>query len=352
MINNNVKKLSFDEDKAYIITSPHSLRYFTGFRGGEGVAVLSREKCWLITDSRYTEAATKEASGIEIIEGLPYFSKLGSVFKEIRVKKAAIEEGFMSAGDFNNLKKMYPDIEFLFSGNETEEARIIKSSDELICIEKAEKIASLAYEHILGKIREGMTERELAAEIEYFMRCSGAEKTSFDTIVISGEKTSMPHGMPSDKKIQKGDFITMDFGCVYDGYCSDMTRTVVLGEATEKQRDIYNVVLKAQEEALKFLKAGVRARDADEVARDIIKEAGYGEYFGHSLGHGVGLLIHERPNLSPKSDVMLEENMVVSCEPGIYIPQFGGVRIEDLVVIKDNGIKNLTFADKKFTEIL
>ena len=184
------------------------------------------------------------------------------------------------------------------------------------------------------------------------MRQKGAERTSFDTIVVSGAKTSLPHGTPTDKKITYGDFITMDFGCVYKGYCSDMTRTVVLGKASDKQKEIYDIVLKAQEEAIAYIKDGVLAKDADGVARKIISDAKYEKNFGHSLGHGVGLLVHELPNVSPKSEYILKENMVVSCEPGIYIPNFGGVRIEDLIVVKNNGIVNLTSANKKFTEIL
>lgn len=350
-MNNNVSRLSFEENKLYVITSPYSLRYYTGFCG-EGVAVLSRDKCWLITDSRYTEAAESEAVGFEIKEGTPYFSRLGEIFKECGAKIAAVEENHLSAGAFAKLKAEYRDIAFEFASSETEALRMVKSEEEIGCIRKAEKIASDAYEHILGVIKEGVTEAELAAEIEYYMKRLGAEKTSFDTIVISGKKTSMPHGTPSDKKICRGDFITMDFGCVYKGYCSDMTRTVVFGEASDRQREIYGIVLKAQETALDFLRSGVKASEADAAARKIISNAGYGKNFGHSLGHGTGLLIHEAPSLSPKSDIILKENMVVSCEPGIYIPDFGGVRIEDLVVIKDGGIENLTPCEKKFTEIL
>lgn len=349
----NYLKLKYEDNLAYLITSPHSLRYFTGFRGGEGIAVLSKEKNYLITDSRYLEAAQKEAQNFVVIECVPYLSKLKDIFSVLGTKTVVIEEDYLSVGQFNKIKGMFHDsINFECGSSYLERARIIKTAEEISYIKKAEDIGVKAFEHILGIIKDGITENDIAAEIDYYMRCMGAEKTSFDTIVISGKKTSMPHGTPSSKKIQKGDFITMDFGCVYNGYCSDMTRTIVLGKATDKQKEIYDIVLRAQLEGLNYLKAGIYACDADKVSRDIIKNAGYGEFFGHSLGHGVGLLIHELPNVSPKSDYILEENMVVSCEPGIYIPDFGGVRIEDLVVIKKDGIENLTDLDKKFIEIL
>jgi len=228
---------------------------------------------------------------------------------------------------------------------------MIKASWEIERISKAEAIGDMAFSHILGYIKEGVSERDIAAELEYFMKKQGAEKTSFDTIVISGKKTSMPHGTPDDKKIENGDFVTLDFGCVYEGYCSDMTRTVAVGKADERQKEIYNIVLEAQLTGLNAIKSGVVCKNADEMARNVIEKAGYGKYFGHSLGHGVGLMIHELPNLSPKSEMMLEDNMVVSCEPGIYIPDFGGVRIEDLVVVSGEKCTILSKSQKNLIEI-
>lgn len=340
------------ESGAFLITSPHSLRYFTNFSGGEGIAVIGMNFNVLITDSRYTEAAEKEAEDFKIIQAVPYVSALKELLKENGINKIYYEEEFLTVKSFEEIKNALGEsFNFEPASSIAEDLRIIKSDDELECIKKAEAISSEAYEYVLGKIREGMSELELAAELEYYMKKSGAYKTSFDTIVLFGNKTSMPHGISDDTKLKCGDFITMDFGCIYNGYCSDMTRTVVFGKASEKQKEIYNVVLEAQLKALEFLEVGKKAKDADKIARDIISDAGYGKFFGHSLGHGVGLLIHEAPNLSPKSEYILEKNMVVSCEPGIYIPDFGGVRIEDLVVIKDGGIINLTSADKKFTEI-
>lgn len=350
---NNTFRLPMDDNKAYVLTTPHSLRFFSGFTGGEGILVIGNNFKYLITDFRYIEAAEKETKGYTLIEFVPYFSKLENIFEKHNIQTAVIEEKFLSVGEYNSFKKVINDkVKIEFGSDIIENARICKTEEEISCIRYAEEIGSEAYNYILGEIKEGVSEIELAAKIEYFMRLKGAEKTSFDTIVVSGCKTSLPHGVPSDKQIAYGDFITMDFGCVYKGYCSDMTRTVVYGKASDKQREIYDIVLKAQLDAISYIKAGVSAKDADSVARNIIEEAGYGKNFGHSLGHGVGLLVHELPNVSSKSEYILEENMVISCEPGIYIPDFGGVRIEDLLVVKKDGVENLTTASKKFTEIL
>jgi len=340
------------ENDVFLITSPHNLMYFTGFTGGEGIAVIGKNLKVLITDSRYAEAAEKESKDFQVINAVPYISALKDIFLDNNVSTVYYEDSYLTVALFKSIKETTSEfVKFEAASLNLEKLRIIKTELELNYIKKAESIACEAYSYVLDKINDGMTELEIAAEIEYFMKKSGGQKTSFDTIVVSGKRTSLPHGVPSKKKISYGDFVTMDFGCVYNGYRSDMTRTVVLGKASDKQKEIYNVVLDAQLAALDFLSAGKSAKEADKVARDVIEKAGYGKYFGHSLGHGVGLLIHELPNLSPKSEFILEENMVVSCEPGIYIPDFGGVRIEDLVVIKKHGIDNLTYAEKKITEI-
>ena len=341
-----------NENDIFLITSPHGLRYFTGFSGGEGAAVIGKKLKILITDSRYTEAAKNEAYNFVVTESSSYFSPLKDIVTNNGIENIFYEDYFLTVSLFEKIKEIVGNsVSFKAYSFELEKLRMKKNEFELCCIKKAEQICSNAFKNVLSKIKAGMTELELAAEIEYFMKKSGAQKTSFDTIVISGKKTSMPHGMPDNKKLNYGDFITMDFGYVYNGYCSDMTRTIVLGKANEEQRKIYDVVLNAQLTALEFLSAGKTAKEADSIARNVIEKAGYGKFFGHSLGHGVGLLIHELPNLSPNSEFILEENMVVSCEPGIYIPDFGGVRIEDLVVIIENGIVNLTDAEKKLIEI-
>lgn len=341
-----------DEKSVFVITSPHGLRYFTGFSGGEGIGVIGLDCKVLITDSRYSEEAEKYTKDFEIKVGAPYHIFLKEILIKYGKNKIFYEDSFLTVETFERIKESLG-TEFSFSGASsiTEKIREIKEEYEIDIIRISEKIAADTYKYILNIIKEGLSEIELASEIEYQMKKGGAQKTSFDTIVLSGARTSMPHGMPSNKKISKGDLITMDFGCIYNGYCSDMTRTVILGKASSEQRKIYNTVLNAQLHALENISAGKIAKDIDSSARIIIEKAGYGNYFGHSLGHGTGLLIHESPNVSPRSEKILEENMVISCEPGIYIPGFGGVRIEDLVVVKNNGIENLTTAEKKFTEI-
>ncbi|MBQ2890973.1 MAG: aminopeptidase P family protein [Clostridia bacterium] len=337
------------DTEAVLITSPYNMRYFSSFSGGEGFLLISKDERVLFTDSRYTEVAEKEAKDFKVIE-TKKSSDLTDYINNKGFKEIAIEDNFMTVSSLENLKAKTT-CAYIGKGKEIDRKRIIKTPFEIEKIKKAEEIGDNAFSHILKFIKEGITENDIATELEYFMKKAGAEKTSFDTISISGKKTSMPHGVPSDKKIEKGDFITLDFGCIYEGYCSDMTRTVVLGKASEKQKEIYNIVLSAQLKGLTMIKNGVKCADADRGAREIIEKAGYGEYFGHSLGHGVGLLIHEAPTLSPNSLDILEENMVVSCEPGIYIPDFGGVRIEDLVVVNNGGCTILSKSDKNLLEI-
>jgi len=227
------------------------------------------------------------------------------------------------------------------------ESRMIKDETELQTIAKAEAIGDAAFTHILDYVKPGVTEADIALEIEFFMKRQGASKLSFDTIVASGPNSSMPHAQVTNRKLQMGDFVTMDFGCVYQGYCSDMTRTVAIGEPTEEMRKVYQIVFDANIRAMEAIREGVKCNEIDAVARDYIKSQGYGDYFGHGLGHGVGLDIHEEPRFSPKCDVITKENMVITDEPGIYLPGRFGVRIEDLVVVKKDGYEKLSHSDKQ-----
>ena len=350
---NFADKLICAEYEAYMLTSPYSIRYYTGFTGGEGIALIGSFFKILITDSRYTEAAETEAEGFKIVEKAPYHSAVKDIFEEHGIKKVYFEDAALSVSDYNKIREISGSgFDLIGASDEIEKKRAVKELWETELIRKSEEIAVSAFEHILDYIKPGVSEFEIAAELEYFMKKRGAEKTSFDTIVLSGKKTSMPHGKPDYNKINPGDFVTMDFGCVYKGYCSDMTRTVVAGKATEEQKKVYNTVLSAQTESSMKIAAGAKASEIDKTARDIIAGAGFGNYFGHALGHGVGLLIHEAPNLSPKSGYILEENMIVTCEPGIYIPGKFGVRIEDLLCVKQGGAVNFTPCEKKLLEIL
>lgn len=225
--------------------------------------------------------------------------------------------------------------------------RAVKSDEEIENICKAQRIAEAALKHILGFIKIGVTEKEIALELDHYMLSHGAEALSFETIAISGANTSKPHGVPTEKKIEDGDFVTMDYGAVVNGYHSDMTRTVAVGHVSDEQKKIYDIVLKAQLASLEILRSGLKRSDGDKAARDVITEAGYGEFFRHSTGHGVGIEIHEKPNLSPKSVTTLRAGNIVTVEPGIYIPGKFGVRIEDMALITENGCQNLTNAAKE-----
>ena len=229
--------------------------------------------------------------------------------------------------------------------------RATKEDWELQLMLKAQEITDKAFAEVITRIKPGMSELELQAELIYCLYKNGATGLAFDPIVVSGPNSSLPHGVACERVIQEGDFVTMDFGALYNGYCADMTRTVVVGKATKQQKEIYNTVLCAQKAGLETIAEGALASSTDAAAREVIKQAGYGEYFRHSLGHGVGMLVHELPNLSPTGKIVLKENMVVTCEPGIYIPDFGGVRIEDLVCVKKNGFENMTPVTKELIEL-
>lgn len=332
--------------EAVLLTSPHNLRYFTGFSGGEGVALLCEDGGYLFVDSRYTTQALEETTDVTVIE-IHAKNREEILQKHLSpLKSIGYEEGQLTVGAFDGFLKFAPKSDWIKLSQDLEELRMVKTEEELNCLRRAEAIGAEAFLAVLPQIKIGVTENEIAAEIEYQMRKRGSSGTSFETIVVSGYKSSMPHGKPDYKKIENGDFVTMDFGCVYQGYCSDKTRTVAVGSITKEQETIYQTVKEAQVQGLSTIRAGVLGKEADFAARKVIEDAGYGAYFGHSLGHGVGLLIHELPNLSPRSETVLKPNMVVTCEPGIYIPKLGGVRIEDMVCVTEDGIENLTQVPK------
>lgn len=332
-----------------IITSDVNRRYLTDMKSSAGTVLVFPNNAYLIIDFRYIEKARKKVATCEVIEQQRLFHQINNLLKKHGAKTIAIESDYLTVSgliDFKaNLKgKIKADKEL---SRLITSLRTVKSDDEIIKIEKAQRIAESAFDDILKFIKAGRTEREIALRLDSFMLEQGAEAMSFETIVLSGKNTSMPHGVPSDKRVEYGDFVLMDFGAVYDGYHSDMTRTVCVGEPTDKQRKIYDIVLTAQKESIKFAKAGISGSQLDGVARDIITNEGFGDCFGHSLGHGVGLEIHEYPNASPSADNGLLKNSVVTIEPGIYIEGEFGVRIEDFVVIKEDSCINLTNAPKE-----
>lgn len=345
-----IKKLNID---AVLISNGNNMRYVSGFAGETGYLYISGKRHAVITDFRYTYQAEAEAEGYEIITigSGGYEEAIGNVVKADNVRKLGFESEDMLYSTYDNFKQALDFIELVPIKDEVTRLRRIKTPKELEYIRQAESIGDKVFSEILTFIKPGVTELEVAARIEYLMKLNGAQKTSFDTIVASGVNSSMPHAVPTTKKIEKGDFVTMDFGCVYKGYCSDMTRTIVVGKASDKQKEIYNIVLEAQLAALDFLKAGYKGKEVDKVARDIIYKAGYEGCFGHGLGHSVGLFIHENPRLSPGEDDIIEAGMIETVEPGIYVRGFGGVRIEDLVEVTESGVVNYTHSDKSLIEL-
>ncbi len=330
-----------------ILHSPVSLLYVTGFTGGEGTAVITHEGLFLLVDSRYTLQAKTEAADFDI---LPHDTALSDLLGF--TETIAFEKDYLSVLAFSHLQEKLPGRKWSDISESLLMLRKSKDLGELAAIEKAVALADAAFAHTVTRICPGMREFEVAAIIEGYMRREAGALPSFTTICASGWRGALPHGAASDKKLEKGDFLTMDFGCLLDGYCSDITRTVCIGPANARQKEIYNIVLYAQTLAENAAKDGMEASTLDSIARNSIDGFGYGEYFGHALGHGVGLAIHEYPTLSPRSRHTVESGDVCTIEPGIYIPDFGGVRIEDMLYITENGHTVLTRSPKNLMEIL
>lgn len=319
-------------------------------KSSAGMLLIFKECAYLIIDFRYIEKARNTVKNCTVMEQENLTEQINSLMKKHNAKSLAVESMDMTLSRMSFLEKKFPDIQFIKSdelSNNIYDMRTIKSAEEIEKIQKAQEIAEKAFDEILGFISPGVTEREIALKLDSCMLENGAEGLSFETIALAGANTSMPHGVPGNYKVKNGDFVLMDFGAVYDGYHSDMTRTVCVGQSSEKMGKIYDIVLKAQLEALKKVKSGITGSELDGYARDIIDESGYGDFFGHSLGHGVGMEIHEFPTASSKSETILKENMVVTVEPGIYLPGEFGVRIEDFVVVTENSHQNLTNCPKK-----
>ena len=343
-----------DNVESVLVTSDVNRRYFTGMKSSAGTVLAFRNKAYLLIDFRYIEKARETVKTAEVLETKELYKEISALLRQEGVKNLAIESMDVTVSRLNLMKKHLKCVDIIETdtlSNTINKLRAVKDDEELEYIRKAQEIAESAFEDILCFIKEGVTEREIALELDRLMLEKGAEGISFDTIVLAGENTSMPHGVPSDKKVKKGEFVLMDFGAVYNGYHSDMTRTVCVGEPDAKMTEIYNIVLTAQEKAIAAAKAGVTGSELDAVARRHICDAGYGEYFGHSLGHGVGLEIHEQPNAAPRYDKKLEKGAVVTIEPGIYIAGKFGVRIEDFVILTENGCINLTKCAKNIISL-
>ena len=333
---------------AILFTDPISCRYATGFFFTDGAVLVSREKSWLLTDSRYTEAAGQQVKESEVLAfgiGRPLYGLLKELCAAIPGKLGAEEER-MSHAAWGKLESELGR-ELTPAGKLLTELRAVKDAEEVENMIAAQRIAERALEDVLNILRPGLTEKEVAAELTYRMLRYGGEENSFDPIVVTGAKSSMPHGVPGDVVIRSGDFVTMDFGTKKGGYCSDMTRTVAVGHATEEMEKVYNTVLRAQLAGIAAAKAGVEGCVIDSAARKVIEDAGYGAYFGHSFGHSLGLEIHEAPGAAPTSRVVLPEGLAVSAEPGISLPGRFGVRLEKGLILRADGCENITKAPKE-----
>ncbi|MBD1378808.1 M24 family metallopeptidase [Metabacillus arenae] len=331
-----------------LITSSYNRRYMTGFTGTAGVAVISKSGAAFITDFRYVQQASKQIEGFNIVQHRgPIVEEIAEQVKHLGINKLGFEQDHVTFSAFAEYKRAFEGVELIPVSGAIEKLRLIKTDAEIKILKEAAKVADSAFKHILEFIKPGLKELDVSNELEFYMRKQGAVSSSFDIIVASGHRSALPHGVASDKVIEKGDFVTLDFGAYYNGYCSDITRTISVGEPSEKLKEIYEIVLRAQISGMDGIKAGLTGKQADALTRDYITEKGYGEYFGHSTGHGIGLEVHEGPALSIKSDTVLEPGMVVTVEPGIYLAGIGGVRIEDDTVVTATGNECLTHSPKE-----
>ena len=350
-----IERIPDGYDGALVISQING-KYLTGFNCDNGYFVVSRSGCVYITDSRYTEAAGKAIDWCDVVEYPPddMAGCFGAAVSRLGVKNLLVESSRMTLRQYADLSDAFAPAELVTEGDLDgllAALRVHKDEAEIACIQAAQTIAEQTLRHVYSLIREGVTERELAFEFEFYARRLGAERLAFDSIVASGENGSMPHAVPGDRRIRKGDLITFDVGCVVGGYHSDMTRTVAYGKVNEEQRRIYDVVLRAQQAAMDYLFAGGDDLAAcDAAARDLITAEGYGAYFGHSTGHGVGLEIHEFPSVSSRGG-KIHSGAVITVEPGIYLPGRYGVRIENMMYRTDSGAVNLTAMDRDFLEL-
>jgi Xaa-Pro aminopeptidase len=344
----------FESADCALITSDINRRYFTGMKSSAGIVLAFPEKAYLLIDFRYIEKARATVTNAEVIELKRLFPQISELLKKHEAESMAIESENMTVKELNTYRHYFSSLKIVSDdslSNAIWALRMIKDDEEIECIKMAQHIAEMSLEELLPFIKVGRTEREVALELNRLMFKNGAEDLSFETIVLAGRNTSMPHGVPSDKKIEEGEFVLMDFGAVYNGYHSDMTRTVCVGKPSEEMEKVYDIVLRAQEAGIEAARAGIMGSALDKVSRDIIEAAGYGECFGHSLGHGVGLDIHEKPNASPNYKLPLSSGSVVTIEPGIYIAGKFGVRIEDFVILTENGCENMTKCAKNLISL-
>ena len=337
-----------DEVDGLLLTSRYSRYYGAEFDIAEGVAIVTKASCRYFTDSRYIESAQNGIQGFEVLEvnrENNYTKRLNQAIADFGVKALGYEEDYLTVAELQSYEEKL-EAKLLPYNRKISSFRIVKEDWEFQLMRKAQEITDKAFSEVVTRIKPGMTEKELQAELIYCLYKNGGDGLAFDPIVVSGPNTSLPHGVAGDRVIREGDFITMDFGASYKGYCSDMTRTVAVGYATDEMKKVYDTVLQAQQAGIAVSKAGVTGKDVDGVARKVIEDAGYGPYFGHGYGHCIGMECHEAPSCNPSGERAMEVNMIASAEPGIYLPGKFGVRIEDLVIFKAEGYEDITRSPK------
>lgn len=332
---------------AILVTNPTNRRYLTGFTGSAGSVLVTADAAMLITDFRYIEQATVQAPLYRIVKhlGLSH-EKIAELLIENNIKSLAFEEEDVTYKKYSGFVEAFTKCKLVATNSIVENLRIVKDENEVAIIKRAIEIAEQAFTRLLPEIKPGISEKQLAINLENYMRELGADGASFTIIIASGERSSLPHGTASDKLLASGELVTFDFGAIYQGYISDITRTVAVGEIAAKQKEIYNIVLEAQLNALANIKPGMTGREADSFTRDVIEQYGYGEYYGHGTGHGIGMDVHEAPTISQRGETVLKPGMIITVEPGIYLPGVAGVRIEDDVLITKDGVSVLTQLSK------
>jgi Xaa-Pro aminopeptidase len=336
---------------ACILRGMDNIFYLTGFRGSEGTAVVTRGDVVLMTDSRYTTYARETVRDCTVIETKGKDQGLPEVFRRYGIGRAGFDSYYTAYQVYHLWKSVLPEVEFVPLENDIEAIRRCKEPDEILAIRKAITIATDAFAAIVEKIAAGRTEKEIAVELDYTMLRLGADRPSFDTIVASGPRAALPHGQPTDRVLQPGEAVIIDYGCQADGYCSDETVTLSVGKPDGQIREICDIVREALQKGGQAVKSGLPVRELDMIVRGSIEDRGYGDYFRHGTGHGVGVAVHEAPAVTAKTDGLLEENMVITIEPGIYLPNVGGVRLENMLLVTERGGEALTRLKKDLMEV-
>ena len=335
-----------------LFSSLENIRYLCGFTGSDGAFIITQKESFFLTDSRYWTQAEEEVKGPQIIHYKKKMEGIASLFVDLKLRNIGFESAFLPFSAHQFLReRLFHETKFIPLEDEIKNIRTLKDTQELALLRTAIEIASNAFLNILELLKEGVPEREVALEMEFFMKRNGADAIGFDIIIASGKRSALPHGKASGKQIEKGDFILIDFGSGFQGYHSDQTRTLVCGNPSLEQQKIYRIVKEAHDRAIEKIRPGIPIGEVDTAAREYIRNQGYGEYFGHGTGHGIGLAVHEDPLVNSENKGLLQEGMVFTIEPGIYIPNWGGVRIEDMVLVTPHGAEVLTYLPRELKVI-